>query len=257
MRIVAINASHRGEKGFTQFLLDKMARGATREGASFETVVLARQSINRCISCQVCHTEQSYLKCIYGDKDDVARIFEKMRQADLIIFATPVYIFTMSGLLKVLLDRIHGTGDSDRLQLSRSGLFFHHIDRELCSKPFALLICCDNVEDETPRNVISYFKTYARFMDAPMVGTLVRKAGKLAGHGKSPEKEKQHPKIYSVYEAFEQAGRELATLGKIRPRTQSRANQQIISGPPFLSLLMKFRPFKKLAIEKFKIKNRR
>ena len=71
----------------------------------------------------------------------------------------------------------------------------------------------------------------------------------------SPEKEKQYPKIYSVYEAFEQAGRELATLGRFVPRTQNRANQQIINGPPFLSLLMKFRPFKKRAIEKFKIKN--
>jgi multimeric flavodoxin WrbA len=255
MRIVAINASHRGEKGFTQFLLDKMAKGATREGASFETVVLARHSINRCINCEVCHTEQSYLKCTYEDKDDVARIFEKMRQADLIIFATPIYIFTMSGLLKVFLDRIHGTADAGKLQLSKSGLFFHHIDRELCSKPFALLTCCDNVEDETSRNVISYFKTYARFMDAPMVGTLIRKTGKLVGHGKSPEKEKQYPKIYNVYEAFEQAGRELATLGKICPRTQKKANQQIIDGPPFLSLLMKFRPVKKLAIEKFKIRN--
>jgi len=31
------------------------------------------------------------------------------------------------------------------------------------------MVCCDNLEDETPRNVISYFKTYAKFMDAPMV----------------------------------------------------------------------------------------
>lgn len=252
MKIVAINASHRGEKGFTQFLLDKIANGTKQEGGSFETIVLASHKINHCTGCQVCHTEKSYLKCIYEERDDVREIFAKMRGADIIFFATPVYLFSMSGLLKVFLDRIHATGDSGKLQLSRSGLFFHHIDHKLCSKPFALLVCCDNLEDETPSNVISYFRTYSKFMDAPMVGTLVRKTGKLIGHGKSPEKEKQYPKIYDVYEAFQQAGRELATLGKIHPKTQTRTNQQIINGPPFLSLLMKFRPFKKRAIEKAK-----
>jgi multimeric flavodoxin WrbA len=252
VKIVAINASHRGDKGFTQFLIDKVAAGATQEGASFETLVLSKHKINPCIGCQVCHTGQNYLKCIYEDKDDVKGIFDKMREADIIIFATPVYLFNMSGLLKVFLDRINSTGDSGKLQLSKSGLFFHHIDRELCSKPFILLVCCDNIEDETPKNVISYFRTYSKFMDAPMVGTLVRTSGKLIGHGKSLKKEKEFPKIYDVYEAFQQAGRDLATLGKIHPKTQTRTNQQIISIPPLLNLLMKFRPFKKRAIEKAK-----
>jgi len=253
MKILAINASHRGDKGFTHLLIDKIATGATQEGASFETIVLAKHKINHCIGCQVCHTEKSYLKCIYEEKDDVKSIFTKMREADIIIFATPVYLFNMSGLLKVFLDRFNSTGDSGKLQLSQSGLFFHHIDHELCSKPFVLLVCCDNIENETPKNVISYFRTYSKFMDAPMVGTLVRKSGKLIGHGKSPEKEKQYPKVYDVYEAFQQAGRELATIGKIHPETQRRASRHIINIPPMLNILMKFRPFKKRAIEKAKL----
>jgi multimeric flavodoxin WrbA len=252
MKIVAINASHRGDKGFTHFLIDKVAAGARQEGASFETIVLAQHNINRCSGCQVCHTERSYLQCIYEDKDDVKDIFAKMRETDIILFATPVYLFTMSGLLKVFLDRINATGDSGKLQLSESGLFFHHIDSALCSKPFALLVCCDNVEDETPKNVISYFRTYSKFMDAPMVGTLVRKSGKFIGHGRSPEKEKHYPRIFEVYEAFEQAGRELATIGRIRSRTEKRACQQIIGIPPALTMLMKFRPFRERAIEKAK-----
>ncbi len=252
MKILAINGSHQGDKGFTHFLIDKIATGATQEGASFETIVLAKQKINHCIGCQVCHTEKSYLKCIYEDKDDVQGIFAKMRAADIIILATPVYIFNLSGLLKVFLERINSTGDSGKLQLSKSGLFFHHIDHALCSKPFVLLVCCDNLEDETPKNVISYFRTYSKFMDAPMVGTIVRKSGKLIGHGKSPKKEKQFPKVYDVYEAFQQAGRELATIGKIHPKTQRRASQNIINIPPVLNVLMKFQPFKKRAIEKAK-----
>ena len=67
------------------------------------------------------------------------------------------------------------------------------MNKSICSKPFITLICCDNVEDETPKNVLSYFKTYSKFMDAPQIGTLIRNAGSLTGHGKEPDKEKKFP----------------------------------------------------------------
>jgi hypothetical protein len=60
-------------------------------------------------------------------------------------------------------------------------------------------------------------------MDAPQVGVLVRNGGRLSGHGKDPEREKRVPRIFDVYEAYEQAGRELATEGHIRRSTEWRA----------------------------------
>ena len=53
MKIVAITASHRGDKGFTQFLVDKIASGATGEGALFDSIVLSKHRINHCVGCQV------------------------------------------------------------------------------------------------------------------------------------------------------------------------------------------------------------
>ena len=252
MKILAINASHRGDRGFTQFLLEKLATGAREAGADVEIVVLAQNKISQCTGCQVCHTEKSYLKCVYEDKDDVRSIFDRMRKADLLVFATPVYVFGMSGLLKRFLDRINSTGDSSQLKVAKSGLFFHHIDSELCSKPFVLLVTCDNLEDETSRSVVSYFTAYSRFMDAPVVGTLIRKSGKLVGHGKSLELEEKYHRIKGVYEAYVQAGRELATAGRITGKTVKRANRQIID-VPFLDILLKLKPFKRKMIEKAKI----
>jgi len=40
MKIVAITASYRGDKGFTQFLVNKMASGVTGEGALFDSIIL-------------------------------------------------------------------------------------------------------------------------------------------------------------------------------------------------------------------------
>lgn len=242
MKIIAINASHRGDKGHTRFLIDKLFQGAAAAGAEGEVVTLAKLKINRCLSCGRCHTEKYHLQCVYDDKDDVREIFQKMAEADLIIYATPVYVFSMSGLLKTFLDRMYATGDILDLRLSESGLMFHHIDRAINSKPFVTLVCCDNLETETPKNVLAYFETFSRFMDAPQVGVLARNGGRLSGHGKDAESEKKVPKIFKVYEAYEQAGRELATEGRIRPATQRQANQEIVPVPLFG--LLKRLPFK-------------
>jgi hypothetical protein len=106
-----------------------------------------------------------------------------------------------------------------------------------------------NLEDETPKNVLSYFETYSKFMDAPQVGVLIRNAGSLTGYGKDPDKEKKFPKIYEVYDAYEQAGRELAEYGKISIKTQKRANQEIIPVPLF-KFIKKIKPLKGKFIEK-------
>ena len=87
----------------------------------------------------------------------------------------------MTGLMKTFLDRMHATGDIIDLRLPESGLMFHHIDPAISSKPFVALVCCDTLENETPKNVVSYFKTDVRYMEAPQMGFLVRNGGRLSG----------------------------------------------------------------------------
>lgn len=251
MKILAINSSLRGEKGYSQFLIDKIFQGAEGSGAKCESITLARLNINPCIGCLVCQTEKHRLKCIFEEKDDVKYVFDRMRDADIIIFATPVYVFGMSSHLKTLLERIHSTADVDDFTLSGSGMFLHTIDRNLCSKPFVTLICYDNIEDAMPKNVVSFFNMYSKFMDAPCRGHLVRNAGMLTGHGKNPDKEKACPHIFDVYDAYIQTGRELATTGKISGRTLRKANQEV-APIPFFRYLKRIKPLKHLMINKAK-----
>ncbi len=249
MKILAINSSYRGDNGHTRFLIDKLFKGAMEFGAECEVVTLSKIKINICKACDICQTEKHYLKCVFEDKDDVKIIFNKMANADIIVFATPVYLFGISSLMKVFLDRMHSKGDKNDLKISKNGLIFHQMNKSICSKPFITLICCDNVEDETPKNVLSYFKTYSKFMDAPQIGTLIRNAGSLTGHGKEPDKEKKFPRIYDVYNAYEQAGRELVEYGKINGKTQRKANQEIIP-LSFFKFIKKIKTLKKQFIER-------
>jgi putative NADPH-quinone reductase len=250
MKILAINASHRGDKGHTHFLIDKLFQGATAAGTECETIALAKLKINRCLACGQCHTDGRRLQCVYDDKDDVRAVFRRMAGADILVYATPVYVFGMSGLLKTFIDRMNATGDIFDLRMSKRGLMFHHIDRAICSKPFVVLVCCDNLETETPKNVLSYFRTFSRFMDAPRVGVLVRNGGRLSGYGNEPDRQKKFPTIPEVHAAYEQAGRELAMEGQIRHATQRRANQEIIP-VPFFGLLKRlpFKPLKRRFIQ--------
>lgn len=250
-KIIAINGSHRGAKGYTHFLIEKLFKGARKENANCEEIILAELKINICEGCGMCNTEKHLLRCIHEEKDDVAMIFNKMREADIIIYATPIYIFNMSGLMKVFLDRMNSIGNSNDFRLSESGMFFQYISKDICSKPFVTLICQDNFENEMSKNVVSYFKTFSKFMDAPQAGTIIRRLGKLTGHGKNTEKENQYPKILESYKAIELAGTELATKGKISRRTQKTASQDIIP-VPFFSILKNFKWFKKKALKEMK-----
>lgn len=244
MKILGINGSHRGDKGYTRFLLDKLIKGATAAGAECEIVTLANLRINRCLSCGKCNTRDHLRKCVWDGKDDVRGIFEKMAVANIIVYATPIYIFTVSSLLKTLLERMYSTADVFDLKITRSGLFFHHVDSRISSKPFVALICCDNMEKETPQNAISYFQVYSKFMDAPQVGLLVRNGGRFSGQGKEKEAEERAPKILEAYEAFEKAGRELALQGSLCRRTQKAASQNILPLPPVFKVLRHLRPFR-------------
>ncbi|MCK4514401.1 MAG: flavodoxin family protein, partial [Spirochaetaceae bacterium] len=218
-------------------------------GAECQVVTLARLKINRCLACGQCQTAEHSLKCVHDDQDDVAAVFHQMAEADIVVYATPVYVLGLSGLLKTFLERFYGRGDSRDLRVSRSGLMFHHVDRTICSKPFVTLVCCDNLEDETPRNVLAYFRTFSKFQDAAQVGVLVRNGGRLSGHGHDPERENRLPRILDVYAAYQKAGHELVTDGRIRRSTERRANQEIVPVPLF-SILKRLEPFKKTMIER-------
>jgi multimeric flavodoxin WrbA len=262
MKILAINGSYRGERGQTQRWIELLFKGAREAGAECESIALSALRMYHCLGCNTCQRTARITKsadsnpdpcpeyelaCVYKDKDDVEMVFQKMRAADLIIYASPVYVFNISTLLKTLLDRIYGCSYVEGLRVTGSGLMFHHVDAALVSKPFVPLIVCDNLEDDTPRTLVTYFEVFARFMDAPMVGKLVRNGGVLMDQSG----ESQLPKILQVRAAYEQAGRELATAGRVSRASQRQANQEIVPVPLFRILKrIRWVPFKKKFVER-------
>ncbi len=263
MKILAINSSYRADRGYTAFLINLLFEGARESGAECERIDLAKLRINHCLACDYCQkharlvsnnpdSEPEYqVECVQNPKDDVQFVFEHMREADLLIYATPIYVFNISSLLKLLLERFYGISHCGYLRATETGLLFHHIVPDIMSKPFVPLIVCDNLEEETPKTALQYFKSFSLFMDARQVGTLIRNGGTLTGWGNDGPDFSRFPKLADVYAAFRQAGRELAIYGQVSAATQHRSNQDIVP-VPFFSILKKIRllPLKKKFAEK-------
>lgn len=84
MKILAINASYRGDKGHTRFLIDKLFAGATAAGAKCQVVTLVHIKINHCLACGRCQTTEHHFECVHDGKDDVAALFRQMAEADIL-----------------------------------------------------------------------------------------------------------------------------------------------------------------------------
>lgn len=101
MKVLIISTSIRGGSN-SELLAKECERGAIDAGHEVEFVSLKGKDIKYCIGCFSCLESN---KCVL--QDDVAEIREKVRDAEAIVFATPIYYFEMAGQMKTLLDRMN------------------------------------------------------------------------------------------------------------------------------------------------------
>ena len=105
-KVLVISATPRKE-GNSDILSDQVVAGARAAGAQVEKIRLADVKINYCRACDACQKSRETL-CV--QKDGMTDLYPKLLQADAIVLASPIYFFTVSGQLKVFLDRTYALG---------------------------------------------------------------------------------------------------------------------------------------------------
>ena len=106
-KVLVITTSLRARSNSDR-LAEELIRGAADAGHDVERISLKGKEIRFCIGCLACQKTQ---KCVL--KDDAAEIAEKVKNADTLVFATPIYYYEMSGQMKTLLDRLNPLYPSD------------------------------------------------------------------------------------------------------------------------------------------------
>ncbi len=92
----------------SDILTERLIAGAADAGHRVEHISLKGKELKFCVGCFACLKTQ---KCV--QKDDAVWIAEKVRDADTLVFATPIYCYEMSGQMKTLLDRMTPLSSAD------------------------------------------------------------------------------------------------------------------------------------------------
>ncbi|MDR1932261.1 MAG: flavodoxin family protein [Spirochaetales bacterium] len=108
-KIVILNGSPR-PKGNTSGLVKAFTQGAEEAGNTVETFVLDRMNIH---GCKGCFGGGKNIDSPCVQKDDMDKIYPAYREADVVVFASPLYYWNLSGQLKTVIDRLFAIAECD------------------------------------------------------------------------------------------------------------------------------------------------
>ena len=98
-RVFIVSSTPR-KSGNSEILAEEFARGAQDAGHKVEKIELRGMDLKFCIGCRTCSKTG---KCVL--KDSVGEVLPRIQNSDILVFATPIYYYGLSGQLKTFLDR--------------------------------------------------------------------------------------------------------------------------------------------------------
>ena len=105
MKITIFNGSPRKQN--TAAMVDAFAQGAKEAGHEIEILHVGKMKIAGCLGCEYCHTKGEG-KCI--QKDDMDKVMPAYLESDMIVYASPVYYFSMTAQLAAAMQRVYCIG---------------------------------------------------------------------------------------------------------------------------------------------------
>lgn len=115
MKAIAIVGSPR-KGGNTEILAQHTLKAIQEEAVDTELISLAGLDIRPCTACNACREKEC---CSIND--DLFPIYQKLKEADAIILASPVYYGSASGLMKCFMERVGYIGSPRRVFAGKVG----------------------------------------------------------------------------------------------------------------------------------------
>ncbi len=208
--VLVINASPRARQGYTEFYLEPFLKGLGRTGAAIETVYLAEQRINRCRGCWFCWLSGTG-NCVFKDKDDFEDIYQLYENADLIVFAFPLYIDGIPSLLKDFLER---TVCHYHPYMIQGPCRTRHPRRKKKKQAVVVFSVSGFPEPDNFTAVRGHFRQITHNSHQPIVAEIYRPAGMYLYNNPLLYRE-----LNEVMDALEMAGEEVGRYGKLSRKT--------------------------------------
>jgi multimeric flavodoxin WrbA len=182
-KIIIVEGSPR-PSGNSTLLARAVASGARSLGAEVETLHLHKMDIRPCTACDACQ-ESLEKDCIIDDAMKDA--YPRLRAADAIVYASPIYWFTVSGQIKLFMDRCYALTFLGTLPGIDGSEPVEVVQTDLGGKKFGVVLSYGDVDPFTSGavNAIRTFQDMARFVGSEMTGLVYGSAlaaGEVAGN---------------------------------------------------------------------------
>lgn len=158
-KIIILNGAAR-KNGSTSKLVGAFAEGAAAAGNEVKSFYLDGMNIHSCKGCLMAGRDP---KSPCSQKDDMDTIYAEFADADVVVFASPVYFWTITGTLKTAADRLYA-----ELECLGYGGF---------SKKCVLLMTADGGDYS---QAVTWYRTYERNLGW-------KNLGEVLGKGKTGE----------------------------------------------------------------------
>jgi multimeric flavodoxin WrbA/putative sterol carrier protein len=218
IKILAIQGSPRPKVSNTELLLHEFLKGAQREGAETETIYLKEKNIHPCLGCYTCWTKTPGV-CVF--KDDVAELLEKVKKCDLLVYATPLYNYNMTALIKAFQERLLPLLDPHLIK--REGIY-RHPQRYEVDRKMVLISTCGFPELSHFDTLRHIFRIMERNGDVPLVGELLVPAAEAV-----LKQEYLRERAQGILEAAYRAGREVVRDGRVSEETEANIQRPVLS----------------------------
>jgi putative NADPH-quinone reductase len=225
MKITVFNGSSKAEAGNTQFMVDAFGEGATAAGAEIETVFLVKKNYKGCQGCFHCWMKTPG-KCIFDD--DVAEMLEKFKESDIVVFATPLYVDNVSGLMKNFMDRLIPIADP-HIETDENGEAKHVLNHKL--PKLGVISNCGFPEQSHFQVLRLLFPRIARNLSTEVAFEIYRGCGAILGNAPMLLK----PLLWKYKKMLSQAGREVVENGGISEGLQKELEKPFIPANQYIA----------------------
>ena len=165
------------KRGNSSTLAKQVSSGAKDAGAKVELFFLHDMNIKPCSACDGCRKKRS-IGCVI--RDDMHKLYPKMRAADAIVIASPIYWFTVSAQTKLFMDRWYAFGGDENYKV-------------LAEKKFGIVLSYADADPFSSGavNALRTFQDAFNYLGAEVVGTVYGSAWKAGEISKNKSVMKQ------------------------------------------------------------------
>lgn len=221
MKVLALNGSPRMKASSTYHMLTPFLEGMEAAGAETDLIHIRRLNLEACIGCFTCWARTPGI-CIHDDS--MADALQKFNAADMVIFGTPLYVFSMSGTMKTFVDRLLPRAEPWLVPHPHiPGLTTHPKRFNKPSKMF-LVSPCGFPEFEHFEALVATFKRIAWMSEWEYAGEILRPGAEALSQSAWQD-------LFTGYYALlRQAGEELIRDGWVSDDLQVQLRQDLYPG---------------------------